>query len=117
MKKYMAIYIGTADLMRKWTTLNVQEQKDTMQKGLDEWLKWSEALNAVIIDNGHPLENTKKIDNKGISESQNSICGYTIVEAESHEKAAELFLNHPHFTIFQGDSVEVMECMPIPSSN
>lgn len=117
MKKYMAIYIGTADLMREWEALSEQEQKDTMQKGLDEWSKWSEAHNAVIMDNGHPLGSTRKIDNKGVSESQNSICGYTIVEAESHENAAELFLNHPHFTIFPGDSVEVMECMPVPSSN
>ena len=28
--------------------------------------------------------------------------------------AAKLFLNHPHFMIFPGDRVEVMECLPIP---
>ena len=33
---------------------------------------------------------------------------------ESHEAAAQLFLNHPHFTIFPGESVELMECLPIP---
>jgi hypothetical protein len=25
-----------------------------------------------------------------------------------------MFENHPHFTIFPGDSVEIMECLPIP---
>jgi len=39
---------------------------------------------------------------------------YTIVQAESHEAAAELFASHPHFMIFPGDSVEIMECLPIP---
>ena len=34
--------------------------------------------------------------------------------SESHEAAAELFANHPHFMIFPGQSVEVMECLPIP---
>ena len=39
---------------------------------------------------------------------------YVIVEAESHEAAAEMFAGHPHFTIFPGDAVEIMECLPMP---
>jgi len=39
---------------------------------------------------------------------------YTVVRAESHEAAARMFENHPHFTIFPGESIEVMECTPIP---
>lgn len=27
---------------------------------------------------------------------------------------ARLFENHPHFSIFPGDAVEVMECLPVP---
>ncbi|MDR3462508.1 MAG: hypothetical protein P4L76_09375 [Beijerinckiaceae bacterium] len=34
--------------------------------------------------------------------------------AESPEAAAKLFENHPHFTIFPGESVEVMPVLPIP---
>ena len=30
------------------------------------------------------------------------------------EAAAKLFERHPHFTIFPGDSVEIMECVPLP---
>ena len=40
--------------------------------------------------------------------------GYVIVQAESHEAAAKMFENHPHFSIFPGDSVEIMECLPLP---
>jgi hypothetical protein len=25
-----------------------------------------------------------------------------------------MFEGHPHFTIFPGESIEVMECLPIP---
>jgi hypothetical protein len=39
---------------------------------------------------------------------------YVLVRAESHEAAARMFENHPHFTIFPGDSVEIMECLPLP---
>jgi hypothetical protein len=41
---------------------------------------------------------------------------YTIVRADSHDAAAKLFENHPHFTIFPGDSVEVMPVLPIPTA-
>jgi hypothetical protein len=26
----------------------------------------------------------------------------------------KLFENHPHFTIFLGQSIEIMECLPLP---
>jgi hypothetical protein len=39
---------------------------------------------------------------------------WTVVEAQSLEDAAKLFVNHPHFTIFPGEAVEVMECLKIP---
>ena len=31
-----------------------------------------------------------------------------------HEQAAKMFEHHPQFTIFPGDSVEIMELLPIP---
>jgi len=37
------------------------------------------------------------------------------VQAESHEAAANLFEGHPHFTIFPGDGIEVMEVLSIPA--
>ncbi len=41
--------------------------------------------------------------------------GFTVVQAESHEAAARLFENHPHFMAFPGEAIEIMECLPIPS--
>jgi hypothetical protein len=41
---------------------------------------------------------------------------FTVVRAESHEAAAKLFVNHPHFVIFPGESVEVMPVLPIPGA-
>ena len=37
-----------------------------------------------------------------------------VVRAASQEEAAGLFEHHPHFTIFPGQSVEVMPVLPIP---
>ena len=77
-------------------------------------MDWGAANAAAIVDQGSPLGKTKRAGPHGISDIRNAIAGYVIVEAHSHEAAAKLFENHPHFAIFPGDSVEIMECLPIP---
>lgn len=42
------------------------------------------------------------------------MAAYTIVEAESQQAAARMLESHPHFRIFPGEAVEVMECLPMP---
>jgi len=84
------------------------------QQGMKAWQDWVNKNETAILDNGSPLGKTKRADAKGISDTSNAIAAYTIVQAESHEAAAKLFENHPHFTIFPGDAVEIMECLPIP---
>ena len=61
------------------------------------------------------LGKTKRVTENGVADIRNNLAAYTVVQAESHEAAAKLFLNHPHFAIFPGDGVEIMECLPIPS--
>jgi hypothetical protein len=38
----------------------------------------------------------------------NELMVFVVVRAASHEEAARLFENHPHFTIFPCDGVDVM---------
>jgi len=83
---------------------------------MNAWGAWVGAHRASIVDPGTPLGRTKLIDAHGVSDSSNRLTAYTVIEAESHEAAASLFERHPHFTIFPGDSVEVMECLPLPGS-
>ena len=44
----------------------------------------------------------------------NNLAGYTVVHAESQEEAVKMFRDHPHFAIFAGDALEIMEVSPIP---
>jgi hypothetical protein len=50
----------------------------------------------------------------GVEGIRNALTAFTVVRAESHEAAAKMFERHPHFMLFPGDSVEVMECLPLP---
>src|SRR5690606_8067624 len=48
-----------------------------------------------------------------ISDTSSTLTGYVVVEAESHEAGARMFEGHPHFTIFPGRSVEIMEILSL----
>ena len=116
MKKFLAVYLGSAspDAMNAWNAMSAEERTRVEKAGMEAWGKWSTDNKASILDNGTPLGKTKRADKNGISDTKNLIAAYTIVQAESHEAAAKLFENHPHFMIFPGDSVEIMECLPMP---
>lgn len=116
MKTFLAVYTGTPDSMSRWSTLTEAEQQERQQQGLAAWHAWAERHRDVIVDMGGPLGRTKRVSPDGIRDIRNAMTGFTVLRAESHEAAARLFENHPHFAIFPGDGVEVMEILPIPGA-
>lgn len=113
MKKYLGVYMGS-EIGNTWNSLSPDEQKMRGEKGMAAWGQWVEKYKKSIVVFGGPLGKTKKVDREGIHNIKNMMTGYVVVEAGSHDEAAKMFLEHPHFTIFPGDSVEVMECNDIP---
>lgn len=119
MKKFLAVYIGTATAREKseWAKTTDPEKRRQMETaGMEAWGKWVAAHQAAIVDTGAPLGTTKRASSQGISDTTNQMAAYVIVQAESHQAAAEMFKDHPHFTLFPGDSVEIMECLPMPTN-
>jgi hypothetical protein len=116
MKKFLAIYIGTEAALERaqWDKLDDVNRKAREAHGMKAWMDWGATHSAVILDQGNPLGRTKRASPDGVADVKNAITGYVIIQAESHEAAAKLFENHPHFAIFPGDSVEIMECLPLP---
>ena len=110
MKNFLGIYMGHMD--------PASERPDpaTIARGIAAWHKWMDDNAASVVTAGGPLGKTKKIGPDGTSDIRNRMAGYIIVQAENHDAAAKLFEGHPHFSIFPGDSVEVMECLPIPGA-
>ncbi|WP_332699567.1 hypothetical protein [Devosia sp.] len=98
---------------------NGTDQPDdaTQQKSMAAWGQWATAHQTSIVENGAPLGNTLKADQNGVSSTTNLITGYLVVEAESHEQAAAIFKNHPHFAVFSGsNSVEIIEILEMPAN-
>jgi hypothetical protein len=114
MKNFLAVYLGSAAGMDAWKKMDDDQRKQMESTGMQAWQGWMQTHAKAVVDHGGPLGKTKRISKQGIADVRNEMGGYTIVQAESHEAAAKLFENHPHFTIFPGDAIEVMERMPIP---
>jgi hypothetical protein len=113
-KKFLAVYTGTEAAMEQWKQLGEAQRKAREGTGMKAWAEWATANAGAIVDEGNPVGKTKHVSREGISDIRNNIAAYVIVQAESHEAAARLFENHPHFTVFPGDGVEIMEFVPIP---
>jgi hypothetical protein len=116
MKNFLAIYIGSAAAREqsKWDELDETTRKDLINSGMMAWREWAEAHKAAIIMHGGPLGKTKRASCGGVADTRNDMAAYVVVQAQSHEEAARMFEKHPHFTIFPGEAVEIMECLPIP---
>ena len=109
-KNFLGVYMGRAN--------PTSERPDgaTMTRGIAAWHKWMDDNAASVVLAGGPLGKTKRVGPDGVTDISNRMVGFIVIRAESHEAAAAMFEGHPHFTIFPGDSVEVMENLPVPGA-
>ena len=117
-KLFLAVFLGSKDnaRMKAWSELPEAERHAKEKEGIAAWHAWVEKHKAVIVDFGGPLGKTKSIGERGITDASNALTGFTVVRSASHEEAAKMFENHPHFAFFPGESVEVMPVLPIPGA-
>ncbi len=116
MKNFLAIYLGSPGSAKfnEFIAMEEGKRKKIEAQGIQAWGDWMKKHSAVIVDTGGPLGKTKKASAQGVADIKNNLSGFVVITAESHEAAAKLFEKHPHFSIFPGDSVEIMEVLPIP---
>jgi hypothetical protein len=115
---FLAIFLGSkvSTKMAAWNALSHEERRAKEQRGMMAWKAWIQKHQAAIVTMGGPLGKTKQVSPSGVTDIGNSMGAFTVVRADSHEAAAALFKDHPHFAIFPGESVEVMPVMPIPGA-
>jgi hypothetical protein len=115
MKNFLAIFLGApgSPKFAEFMAMEEGKRKKLEAQGIKAWGDWMKTHGSVIVDTGGPLGKTKA-SAQGVSDTKNNLSGFVVLKAESHDAAAKLFLQHPHFSIFPGDSVEIMEVLPIP---
>jgi hypothetical protein len=114
---YLAVFLGskTSPKWAAWNALSEADRNARAQRGIAAWKAWVEKHQASIVAMGGPLGTTKKVDSQGIADTSNAMGAFTVVRATSHDAAAKMFEDHPHFAIFPGETVEVMPVLPIPA--
>jgi hypothetical protein len=108
---YLAVFTSnkTSPRWRAWYAMSEEEQRATDAKGLAAVMAWDEKHRGSIVYEGGPLGPTKRTSREGVAvDAVNELTVFVVVRAASHEEAARLFENHPHFTIFPCDGVDVM---------
>jgi hypothetical protein len=108
MGKFLALFNGAADEARK-SELTDQQQTEFIQA----WASWAQANEKALVDPGAPLYAKKLVTAHGVEDFTDTLTGYAIVEADSHDKAVEIFAGHPHLRLIAGNSIAVLEC-PLP---
>jgi hypothetical protein len=105
--------LATARRRTKAGSLPQPERQKLESEGMRAWRQWVKRHRDALVDGGAPLGKTKRVTAQGVADVRNNIGAYTVVRDETHEAAAQMFLGHPHFTIFPGDGVEIFKRLPI----
>jgi hypothetical protein len=115
---YLAVFLGskTSPRMKAWMALPEAERRASEQEGIAAWKAWVGKHAAAVVAMGGPLGKTKEVTERGIEDVGNEMGGFMVVKADSHEAAARLFEQHPHFTSFPGERVEIMPVLSIPDA-
>jgi hypothetical protein len=98
MKKFLVLYrssVSAADQMAAATP-------EQAEAGMNAWMDWSERNRDAIVELGSPLG------------GDSDVSGYSIVQAESKDAAAELLEDHPHLRMPGDSSIELLEFLPMP---
>jgi hypothetical protein len=114
---FLAVFTGskTSPRMQAWMAMPEADRKAKEKQGFMAWTAWMEKHKDALIQGGGPLGKTKQVTPAGVADISNQMSAFVMVRADSHEAAARIFENHPHFAIFPGEGVEVMPVLPIPS--
>lgn len=110
MSKFFVSYLAPVASIEQMRANATPEQ---MQAGMDAWMNWMNSNQSALVDMGAPLGKTKRVTASGVANIKNEVTGYTIVEAESHEAAAQMLVGHPHLQV-PGAYIDVLAVMPIP---
>ena len=102
MAKYLFVYYGGM------MAATPAQQK----KSMDAWMGWFGKLGQSLVDAGAPTKPGKSVSKSGTRTlGANPVTGYSIVQANSIEAAAEMAKGAP--SLAEGGKVSVYELLPM----
>lgn len=100
MKKFVALFCIPAAAIKEWMEkVDEATRKKQTDEMMESWKKWMADHKDSIVDEGHPIGKTKRVTKDGIADARNELNYAMIIQAESHEAAAQLVKDSPHLQI------------------
>ncbi|MBI3260131.1 MAG: hypothetical protein HYZ54_11755 [Ignavibacteriae bacterium] len=106
MQTFIALYLAPTSVITEWMKTDPAVREAADKKMREDWDTWMAAHGSMIKETKAGGQ-TKRVTKDGVTDTKNDIMLYSIIEAESHEAAAEAFVGHPHFGIPEA-SIEIM---------
>lgn len=113
MQKFLVLYQMPVQGLEDWQKIDPAVRKEMEDKMKGEWNVWMDANRSMLSGETAGVGKTKRVTADGVADTKNNIMLYSIVEAESHDAATEIFKNHPHLQIPEA-SIEVMPITALP---
>jgi hypothetical protein len=107
MKKFLVLYMAPLAEMDKMMASSTPEG---MKEGMNKWMVWMETHKEMFSDKGGPASRNMRVMPSGSSMTRNEVTGYSVLQAASHDEAAKIFSDCPHFDI-PGAYVDLTELM------
>lgn len=107
MSKFLVLYMAPVAVVDEWMKKPEAERKPEETKMMDAWQKWMSANGSKFVDKGAGAGRPKRVSATGVTDGRNDIMLYQIVQADSPDAAAKMFVGHPHFGIPQA-TIEIM---------
>ncbi len=115
MEKFLVLYLAPSSVLDEWMQTDPETRKSEEDKMKTEWDEWMQKHGSAIKETAGAGK-TKRVTKDGALDVRNDVMMFSMVEAESHEAAAQMFEGHPHLQIPQS-SIEIMRCNYMPGMN
>ena len=112
MKKFLVLYMTPSAELDAWKAKPEDERKADETKMQGEWQAWMQEHGSTFTETGG-AGSTKLVTPDGVSDIKNDIMLYSIVEGESADDVAKLFVGHPHFGIPES-TIQIMAMNALP---
>jgi hypothetical protein len=107
---YLGVFLSNkaGPKWQEWYALSDEEKQARQAIGIPALEAWDEQHKDAIVYIGAPLGKTLQVTDDGIAPTVNEMTAFVVVRAATLEAAAQLFVGHPHMSVFTCHAVDVM---------
>ena len=110
MRRYIVLYQAPVSVAARFAQATPEEA----MKGMQLWVDWTEKVGTALVDPGKPLGHAIRITKSGSVNSESTIIGMSILQADSMDAARAMVEHHHHLYWADGCEIVVLEEMAIP---